>query len=161
MVLAAHQKFQIRNLGKVYSKISIPEIINQTQSAETGSKLPTPLAAEQLVQSMIAEGTLHASLSRSPSGPAVLTFLPGGPVLSEAQMKAELLASTQRIRDLTQEIKHTDRILTHEKDYIKWLQKQKKNKSTGLLGDAKMDVGNFDWNGGEAVEDEQLMGDLF
>lgn len=156
-VLAAYQKFQIRNLGNIYSKISIPEIVSQTQSAETGSKLPTALAAEQLVQSMISEGTLHATMSRSPNGPAILTFSTSGPVLSEAQIQVELLASTQRIQDLTQEIRQTDRMLTHEKEYIKHVQKQKKNKNSGLLGDVAGESG-MDWN---AAEDEQLMGDLF
>ena len=123
-------------------------------SAETGSRLPTSQAAEQLVQSMIADGTLHATMSRSPSGPSILTFSPGGPVLTEAQMKRELAASTERMQTLTQEIRQTDRMLTHEKEYIKYAQKQKKNKNNPQesVGDV-----NMDWH----VEDEQLMGDLF
>lgn len=152
-VLAAYQKFQIRNLANIYSKISIPEIVNQTHSAETGSKLTSAHAAEQLVQGMINEGTLHATMSRSPSGPAILTFSPSGPTLSEGEMKKEMAAATERIQSLSEQIKQTDRMLTHEKEYIKWAQKQKKNKNNPLSlgGDNDMD-----WN-----EDEQLMSDLF
>lgn len=156
-VLAAYQKFQIRSLGNIYSKISIPEIVNQTQSAETGNKLSGPLAAEQLVQSMISDGTLHATLSRLENGPSILTFSPSGPSLTETQMKVELLASTERIQNLTEEIRQTDRVLTHEKEYIKHVQKHKKVQSAHILGDVGGDL-NMDWN---AAEDEQLMGDLF
>ena len=74
--------------------------------------------------------------------------------MTEAQMKRELAASTERMQTLTQEIRQTDRMLTHEKEYIKYAQKQKKNKNNPQesVGDV-----NMDWH----VEDEQLMGDLF
>jgi len=138
-VLAAYQKFQIRNLANIYSKISIPEVHNQTQSAESGGKLPSVQACEQLVQSMIQDGSLHATLSHPTNGPAILTFSARGPVLTEAEMKVELAAATERIQSLTQEVKLTDQMLTYEKEYIKYAQKQKKNKNTGQHDDIQMD----------------------
>ncbi|KAF4625807.1 hypothetical protein G7Y89_g12357 [Cudoniella acicularis] len=152
-VLAAYQKFQIRNLAKVYSKISIPEVHNLTMSAETGAKLPNVQACETLVRSMIAEGSLHASLTSFPDQPPVLAFSVHGPVLTEKQMQMELATSTIRIKALTQEIKNTDHMLTHEKEYIKYAQKQKKN--TKSMQDQGIAVTDMEWNG---VEDEDLMG---
>jgi COP9 signalosome complex subunit 3 len=153
-VLAAYQKFQIRNLTNIYSKISIPEVINLTTSAETGNRLPSPQAAETLVENMIAEGSLHAILSRSPNQPAVLTFT-NGSVLSEAEAQKELTGSMDFLHALTQEIKETDRRLTHEKEYIKYVQKQKKNAGYNLRDGANGSSGmDMDWND---IEDEDLM----
>ena len=153
-VLAAYQKFQIRNLANIYSKVSIQEVVNQTMSAETGNKLPSAQAAETLIQSMIADGTLNATMSSSPNSPSVLTFKSGGPILSEAQIHTELAASTERIQYLTQEIKNTDRMLTHDKEYIKYAQKQKKAAKNSQV-DQGIAGGEMDWN---SMEDEDIMG---
>jgi len=138
VVLAASQKFQIKNLGKVYTKISIPEVHSQTQSAETGSKLPNAQAVETLVRAMIGSNELRATLSNA--SPPILTFASTGPVLSEGEMKRELAAATQRILALNSEIKKTDRVLTHDKDYIKHYQKQLKDKSNAEKGGVSSDL---------------------
>jgi COP9 signalosome complex subunit 3 len=158
-VLAAYQKFQIRNLANIYSKISIPEIVSQTMSAETGNKLPSPQAGEKLVQDMINQGELHATMSSSPGQPSVVTFAVSGPVLTEPEMQNELAAATERIHSLTKEIKQTDRMLTHDKDYIKYVQKQRKNAKQGTLGDQGISGADMEW--GDAIEDEDIMGNLY
>lgn len=153
-VILAYQEFQIRNLANVYSKISMPEVTSQTQSAETGKSLPSVGEAEQLVQNMIANGTLHAALSHPPNGSSILTFSSTGPILSEKEVKAEMVAATARIQILNKEINRTDRMLTHEKEYIKHAQKLRKGKNgmQSHIVDLEMD-----WN----AEDEQLMGDMY
>ncbi|KAL2073687.1 hypothetical protein VTL71DRAFT_11013 [Oculimacula yallundae] len=148
-VMAAWQRFQIRDLATVYSKISIPEIVSQTTSAETGYKLPTAQLGEALVQNMIQRGDINATLSHPPTGPAILTFSPSGAALTERQMQSELAASTSRIQDLTKEIKQTDRIITHDKEYIKYMQKMKKTK----VGNSEPPEGQ--WN--DITEDEDIM----
>ena len=152
-LLAAYQKYQIRNLANIYSKISIPEITNQTMSAETGNKLPSAHAVETLVQSMITEGILNATMSNSPNSPAVLTFKSGGPVLSESQARTELAASTKRIQSLTQDIRNTDRMLARDKEYIKHAQKQK-NAAKNSQVDQGIAGAEMDWN---SMEDEDIM----
>lgn len=154
-VLAAYQQFQIRNLAGVHNKISILEIHNLTMSAETGAKLPNPQAVETLVQNMIADGSLRGTLSNPSNQTSVLTFSQSSPILSEKQVQAELAASTLRIKSLTQEIRNTDRILTHDKDYVKHLQKQKK--TTKIMHDQGIG-GDMDWNG---ADDEDLMDSLY
>ena len=160
LVLSAYQKFQIKSLANIYSKISIQEIFNQTMSAETGIKLPHVQAAEALVRGMIQDGSLQATMSNSPNFGSILTFIAGRQTLSEAQMQQELAASTHRIQELTKEIKQTDRMLTHDKEYIKFAQKQKKN-SKMSSGDQAVSMGgpSMDWSGG--IEDEDLMGGLY
>lgn len=154
-VLAAYQKFQIRKLADVYSKISIPEIVNLTMSAETGNRTSTQMV-ENLIQSMIQDHTLQATMSSSPGKPSILTFTAGGPVLSEAQMKSELAATTQRIQALSQDIKVTDRLLTHDKEYVKHAAKMKKSaKDIMDRGDVSMKGNEMDWNNN--FEEEDLM----
>jgi len=152
-VLAAYQKFQIRNLGNIYSKISMQEVHNQTMSAESGKHLPSVQAVESLVREMISDGLLHASLSQPTTGPAVLTFSPTGPSLPEDQMQQALAEATIRIQSLARDIRQTDRMLTHDKEYIKHAQKLKKNAKNGSVGDQGIAGTDMDWNG----EEEELM----
>jgi COP9 signalosome complex subunit 3 len=163
-VLAAYQKFQIRALANVYSKISIPEIVSQTTSAETGIKLPSAQAGEALIRSMIQLGELHARLSPpTTSGPSILTFSPTGQVLTEHEMQRELTTSAERIKSLTKEVKQTDRMLTHDKEYIKHVQKQKKNTKGGAQSSSHeyADTG-MEWDdGADALEDEDIMGPMY
>lgn len=152
-VLAAHLPFQIRKLADIYSKISVPEIILQTVSAETGNRLPSAEAAEGLIQSMIREGSLHATLSHPPNEHAILAFVDNVPELSEAEMQRELAATTQRMQALAREIKETDHMLTHDKEYIKYATKQKRLGKT-TPGESSVNQSCMDWN---PLEDEDLM----
>ncbi|KAG0651900.1 COP9 signalosome complex subunit 3 [Hyphodiscus hymeniophilus] len=152
-ILNAYQRFQIRNLGKVYSKISIPELLNLTMSAETGNKLSGPNEMEALIRNMIQDGSLMATLSNPPGQPAVLAFDNKGPILTEAQMKAEFAAAAARISRVTQNIKQTDHMLTHEKEYIAHMKKQKASMSKFGTHDQGIG-GEMDWN---VMDDEELM----
>lgn len=159
-VLAAYQKFQIRALANVYTKISIPEIVSQTTSAETGNKLPSAQAGELLIQNMIRSGELHARLTPpTGSSPSILTFSPTGQVLSEQEMQRELTTSAERIKALTKEVKQTDRMLTHDKEYIKHVQKQKKNPKGGPNSSHDFADAGMEWNddADALLEDEDIM----
>jgi COP9 signalosome complex subunit 3 len=74
-------------------------------------------------------------------------------------MQNELAAATERIHALTKEIKQTDRMLTHDKDYIKYVQKQKKIAKQGTSGDQGISGADMEW--GDAIEDEDIMGSLY
>jgi COP9 signalosome complex subunit 3 len=153
-VMAAYQQFQIRNLANVHTKLTMVDIHNLTQSAELGSKLPNVTAVETLISSMIADGTLHATLSHPPNQSPVLTFSQSGPLLSEKQTQAALAVSTSRLKSLTDEIKATDRMMTYEKEYVKYAQKVKKT----LAMDQAVGVNEVEWSG---IDDEDLMGSLY
>ncbi|KAI1003777.1 hypothetical protein K3495_g4428 [Podosphaera aphanis] len=154
-VLASYQKFQIRNLAAIYSKISIPEVHEKTYSAETGEKLSSVSEVERLVLEMINQGELDATLSSSTQGPSILTFSLTGPIMTEAQIQKELATSLSRIRYITQGIKFTDRHLTHDDEYIKYLQRQKKKAKQGQT-DGSQSESAMNWN--DVVEDEDIMG---
>lgn len=153
-VLTAYQKFQIRHLAKVFSRLGVADIMSLTTSAETGAKLTSIKQVEDLVQSMIADGTLPATLICDQSGQAVLTFSPAGAVLSETHVQRELVASTQRIQSLAKQIKITNRIIVHDRRFIESAQRLK-SKSKTVLGPADA----MDW--ATANEDEDLMTEVY
>lgn len=158
-VLAAYQKFQIRGLAKVYTKITVPEVVSQTTSAETGVKLPHAQAGELLITNMIMAGELHATMSSPTTGPSILTFSPGGQSLTELQMQRELVSTSERVVSLTKEIKQTDRMLTHDKEYIKYVQKQKKNANKNSITAEQLGGPELEWN--DVMDDEDIMGPMY
>ncbi|CAD6448839.1 cd38d9f6-c3d7-435e-adbc-142e9d4496d3 [Sclerotinia trifoliorum] len=131
------------------------DIMSLTTSAETGVKLTSIKQIEDLIQSMIADGTLPATMIRDQSGHAVLAFSPTGPVLSETQVQIDLVASTRRIQSLAKQIKVTDRVLTHDKRYLDSAQRAKsKAKKVGGVT-----VDPMDWN--TVIEDEDIMTEMY
>lgn len=152
-VLAAYQKFGIRNLGKVYSRVSINEVTQLTYSAETGDRLPSDDATEALIRDMISQKTLLAALSRSAVGSLILTFDPPA-VLNEQDFKQALAYEVEQLQKLGDDVKHTNRRLALDKDYIKWSQKQKKLGKDGNTGAADE---NMNWQSGADPIDEDLM----
>ena len=69
-------------------------------------------------------------------------------------MQRELASSTNRIQALTKEIKQTDRMLTYDKEYVKFLQNQKKKGKTN-----SEEAAAGDWN--DIAEDEDIMGGMY
>lgn len=152
-ILAAYQQHQIRGLSNLYRTISISHIAESTSSAETGAKLATDEAVEGLIMEMISRGELQGVLARSSNGQPFLTFNPTGPVLTESRVEEELAAAMVRIKRMMEDIKTTDHLLTHEKEYLRWAHKQKKagdaNSGNGYAGE------ELGWNIGP--DDEDLM----
>jgi COP9 signalosome complex subunit 3 len=52
-------------------------------------------------------------------------------------------------------------MLTHDKDYIKFIQKQKKNAKQGGLVDQGISGADMNMDWGDAVEDEDIMSNLY
>ncbi|RKF58995.1 COP9 signalosome complex subunit 3 [Erysiphe neolycopersici] len=157
-VLASYQKFQIRNLGNIYCKLSLPEIHSQTTCARPDYEILSVIDTERLVLSMVSQGELSATISKAPPNPSILTFSLNGPVLMEQQVQQELAATKSRIQYISQEIKMTDRNLTHNKEYIKFLQKQKKASKQDDSDNENQAAGNtLNWNDVDEL-DEDIMG---
>ncbi|CAD6500664.1 BgTH12-06373 [Blumeria graminis f. sp. triticale] len=156
-VLASYQKLQIRNLANIYSKISVSEVQNQTISAETGSKLSTVAEVESLVLNMIERGDLSATISSSPDGSSILSFSPTGPILSEAQMQQEIASTISRVQDISREISLTDRNLTYNPSFVRYLQRNKLGYKQ-RIGDTEGHVADYTMSWDVDVEDEDIMG---
>jgi COP9 signalosome complex subunit 3 len=158
-VLAAYQKWQIINLQDVYSKISIPEIRAETNSAETGNPLDTDQEVEDLLAGMIETGMLKGVIERptqdkeTPRPPYLVFHNPQAEELDEAAFKRELAVSVHRIKALGALFRATNERLTTSKDYVKFLVKEQKHleKDGGERGDPLL--GGFD----SQIEDEDLM----
>lgn len=152
-VLAGYQKWQIVGLGKIYAKMSIPEVRALTTSAETGQQLPTDQDVEALVREMIGSGLLHGSLSTQ-DGTTCLSFLPEGGELSEVDFAAKIKEGVSRLSALGQVAKATDTRLMTTKDYVKHANREQRRADKDF---AALDAGfGFD----QTVEDEDLMVDV-
>ncbi|OBT80961.1 hypothetical protein VF21_00235 [Pseudogymnoascus sp. 05NY08] len=155
VVLGAHQKHQIRRLSSLYETIPVSYIAQNTVSAETGVGLESQGAVEALVSNMISQGELRGALvSAQGDQPAFLRFAPTERVSDEAVVERELAEAMGRIETMVEDIKATDHLLTHEKEYLTWVRKQKKKQVGASYADA---YGGDDLGWIVGPDDEDLM----
>jgi len=149
LVISAFQKWQIVGLGNLYSKISISEVRQLTQSAVTGKPLETDAEVEALLKSMIESKMLSATLEPASFGrPAHLAFLPSPALIPEAKYATQLEAAVQSVAKVTADIEAANAALGRNREYLRYLQKEKKRREKE--GDPAIDF--------EAtIEDEDLM----
>jgi COP9 signalosome complex subunit 3 len=151
LVMQHYQRWQILNLRKVYTKISLAQIRARTQSADTAAPLAAEADIAQLVQQMIDEGMLSGAIEQPAGGggPAYLTFHAPDEELSEAEFAQKMLQTAQRLGELEPLVKATNERLGTSRDYVRYLvQQQKKEK------DLQRDYGVGFLS---QVEDEDLM----
>ncbi|KAK3685669.1 hypothetical protein B0T22DRAFT_225883 [Podospora appendiculata] len=153
LVLTHYQRWQIKKLRDVYTKISLEQMRTRTQSAEATGPLKTEAEFEALVESMISEGMLNGVIERPADGkPAYLTFLSPNEELSEGEFAAKMLSTAQRIRDLGPVVKATNERLATSKDYLRHLVKEQKKDKQGQTDPFT----RFE----QTVDDEDLMMDV-
>lgn len=123
----------------------------------------TPDATYQLLENMIRDGYLHASLgatnSTGASSEVVLRFHFAAP---PSLQDAELQAQTKRIEELVTYVREADRKLQLSKEYVEYVKRAKRSGGPdGDMGDA-MDFQFEQANplGGVGEEDEDMMADL-
>ncbi|PKS07608.1 hypothetical protein jhhlp_006214 [Lomentospora prolificans] len=152
-VIASFQKWQIVGLGNLYYKISISEIRQLTQSAVTGRSLDTEAEVEDLIKTMITSKMLNATLEPSAFGrPAHLAFLPSPAPIPEAEYATQLEAAARSVAKVTADIEETNTALGRNREYLRYLQKEKKRREKE--GDGPRDPAvDFETH----IEDEDLM----
>ncbi|KAI0134185.1 hypothetical protein BJ170DRAFT_189069 [Xylariales sp. AK1849] len=152
-VQAAYQEWKIVNLQQVYTKISIPEIRHQTNSAQTGSILAKDEDVETLIQNMVISGRLKGVIEKNDDGVAFLTFMPSSTALSEVDFAKQIAGTAMRLKALQPVFKATNERLGTSKEYIKHLVKEQQRGTHKEGHDATM---GFD----SQVDDEDLMGGI-
>lgn len=149
-----YDKWQIRNLGKTYSAISISDISVFATSAVSGNRFSTT-DLENLITEMIRQGSLNATLvppnvnTLNPTSPInppspILTFSSEHPILSEAEVQTNLMNAMSRIRQMGIALKRTDHLMAQHKTHIDHLHTIAKNKSSissdqGMVIDTELD----------------------
>ncbi|OBT69275.1 hypothetical protein VE03_01900 [Pseudogymnoascus sp. 23342-1-I1] len=137
VVLGAHQKHQIRRLSSLYETIPVSYIAENTVSAETGVTLESQIAVEALISNMISQGELRGTLVGAQGDqPTFLRFDPTERVSDEGLVERELAVAIGRIESMVDDIKVTDHLLTHEKEYLTYVRKQKKKQAGPNYADA-------------------------
>ncbi|KAH0565889.1 hypothetical protein GP486_000719 [Trichoglossum hirsutum] len=182
LVLDAFHRFNIRHLEDTYSTLSVHDIsrrdfIALDTTLQGQPSLPrahtNEAATEQYILGMIERGELSATLSHPPQteeqqSTAMVHFLPGSHGISEAEQLQKVEGQIARTVALTEQIKNLDRKLGLSKEYISWVQKNKKtsqqlgsslaplgSKQDGVDDLESMDIG---WEAG--IMDEDMMEDF-
>ncbi|KAK4121083.1 hypothetical protein N657DRAFT_624161 [Parathielavia appendiculata] len=150
LVMQHYQRWQILNLRRVYTKISLEQIRARTQSAETAAPLVTEAEIQALVQQMIDEGMLSGVIERpADGGPAYLAFHETDDELSETDFAQKMARTAQQLAELEPLVKATNERLGTNREFVRFLvTQQKKDK------DARRD---YDLSFLNQVEDEDLM----
>ena len=143
-VLAAHQKWQIIDLRRIYCKVSIADLRQKTCSAETGDALPSDDDVEALVQGMISSGMLNGVVEKPDGKPPYLKFLSDSVDLSEKQYQREIATVFAKMKDLEAIYKATSARLStntfYVKQHLRELQREKElNQNKALAFDATVD----------------------
>ncbi|KAK8146619.1 hypothetical protein G3M48_002790 [Beauveria asiatica] len=148
-VLSAFQKWQIINLRKVFTEVSIGQIRRLTCSAQTGEPLEADEDAISLIRGMLSSGMLNGTLDIDNSSGSFLKFGGASAVLTEEDFAREIATSHARITTLNKQYKAVNDRLSEKKEYVKYiLLEQKRTEKEGP------DAGvGFD----SQIEDEDLM----
>ncbi|GJC98383.1 COP9 signalosome complex subunit 3 [Colletotrichum higginsianum] len=153
-VVLAYQKWQILGLADVYLKISVPEIRQQTFSAETAQNLETDDEVEGLLQEMVNIGMLQGSLEISPDGTKCLTFLSRDEEIEYTEYQKKIKDDT-RIKTLNKLTQESDARLVSSKDFAKHILREQKRLDKDGGQSQNVELG-FD----ASIEDEDLMSGL-
>ncbi|KAJ8122694.1 hypothetical protein ONZ43_g1172 [Nemania bipapillata] len=152
-VIASYQPWRVLSLQDIYTKISIPEIREQTKSAETGAPLNKDEDVESLIQNMIIEGMLKGVIEKNDDGTKFLVFLSSTTNLSEQEFAEEIQRAADRLKELKQVFVTTNQRLGTSREYIRWAVKETKRDKSGDAQDPTL--------GFEAqIDDEDLMSGL-
>jgi len=151
LVLSHYQRWKIVSLQDVYSKVSLQEIRQLTQSAEIGMGPQSEVQILELLVDMIQTGMLKGVIVPAANGnPAHLEFLPADEDLSEREFTAKMVEVALRIKNLDPLVKFSNERLATSKEYVRHLVKQKAREKDGGLRDA---FAGFETQ----IEDEDLM----
>jgi COP9 signalosome complex subunit 3 len=149
-VLASYQKWRVLSLQDIYTKISIPEIRQQTKSAETAAVLNKDEDVEMLIQNMIIAGMLKGVIEKNDDGTKFLTFLSPTTHLTEVEFAKELKSTATKLKELGSIFHATNQRLATSKEYIKWVIKESKRDKSSDMQDPTL---VFD----AQIDDEDLM----
>ncbi|KAK3899877.1 hypothetical protein C8A05DRAFT_46174 [Staphylotrichum tortipilum] len=151
LVLQHYQRWQILNLRRVFSKISLEQIRARTRSAETGDPLASVGEVETLVAGMIGEGMLGGVIERpADGGEAYLSFHAAeGEGLSEAEFAGRMARTAQRLRALEPLVGATNERLGANREYVRFLAERQKKEKEGRK--------EYELSFLNQVEDEDLM----
>ncbi|KAJ4155689.1 hypothetical protein LMH87_000923 [Akanthomyces muscarius] len=120
-VLSAYQKWQIINLRKIFTEVSIGQVRRLTCSAQTGEQLETDEDVISLIQSMLASGMLNGTLEIDGTAGSFLKFGGAASVLTEENFAREIATSHARITALNTQYKDVNDRLSEKKEYVKYM----------------------------------------
>ncbi|RCI08958.1 hypothetical protein L249_5076 [Ophiocordyceps polyrhachis-furcata BCC 54312] len=150
-VMSAYQKWQIKKLKYIYTRVPLSEVQRTTLDAETGKPLADVQTTEALVRSMIASGTLGGEIEpAADGGESYLAF--GSPMASMTEEDVALVInkSWKSVSELREAYLSTDQRLKWNTDFVRHAAREQKRAEVEKEADAAV---GFETQ----VEDEDLM----
>lgn len=120
-VLSAYQKWQIINLRKIFTEVSVGQVRRLTCSAQTGEPLETDEDVISLIQSMLASGMLNGTLEIDGTAGSFLKFGGAASVLTEESFAREIATSHARITALNTQYRDANDRLSEKREYVKYM----------------------------------------
>lgn len=123
-VMQSYQKWQILHLRNAYSHITLGQVLDFTQNAYTGRPLQNEQEAAELIQSMMNNGMLAATLEAGEINGQAVTYVVFGETettstLTEADYAHEIARCHQSVTALTAQYKVLGERLAGSDAYVK------------------------------------------
>lgn len=125
-VMQSYQQWQILQLRKAYSNITLKQIWHSTQNAYTGNQLSSEREVTDLIQSMIAKGALQATLESDADGVTYVLFEESSVVTTEAEYAQEIARCHRNVKQLTAQYKFMGEQLASNDEYVKHVARELK-----------------------------------
>ncbi|KAK5658563.1 hypothetical protein OQA88_1956 [Cercophora sp. LCS_1] len=153
LVVSHYQRWKIMDLRDIYTKISLEQVRQLTQSAETGACLETEAELQSLIEDMISTGMLKGEIKPAADGkPAHLVFSSPTEDISEQEFASKMTQAAENIKNLAPIIRATQERLGTDKNYLRYLA-GRESKGKGRDGGSADALGGFETQ----IEDEDLM----
>ncbi|RDA87739.1 hypothetical protein CP532_1799 [Ophiocordyceps camponoti-leonardi (nom. inval.)] len=150
-VMSAYQKWQIKNLKNIYTRVPLSEVQRTTLDAETGKPLADVQTTEALVRSMIESGTLDGEIETAADGrESYLALSSPKASMTEDDVSLVMKNSWKSLLELNEAYQSTDRRLKWNKDYVRHMSREQKRAEVEKEADAAV---GFETQ----IEDEDLM----
>lgn len=125
-VMKSYQQWQILQLRKAYSNITLSQVWRSTQNAYTGNQLSNEGDVAELIQSMIANGALQAKLETGDDGVTYVSFEERAVVQTEAEYAHEIARCHRNVKQLTAQYKFIGEQLASNDEYVKFVAREQK-----------------------------------
>jgi len=148
-LLIAYQQWWILEIRRVYRKVSVTKIRQETANALTGQPLPDNDAVLALLQGMLDSGMLRGQLRKGQAGAEdYLEFYDDASNSTDASFAKEIARAQASIEALGKEYRAISDRLSTNKDYAKHVLRQRRSDKEGHDASGAYDL---------AMEEEDLM----
>jgi COP9 signalosome complex subunit 3 len=152
MLVAKYSQQHVKRLSTVYKTISVHNIGSQNHTGDAARQEEQDEEATSLVRSLIACDEVRACIKEDDAGIQYVVLGEEDVLLKEELVQERLSDATSRLEMLVRDVKEINREFQLDKEYLKWMLKQK---AAGDFIDLESAGQELKWGAGP--DDEDLM----